>query len=140
MLLLLSGSALAADLQFSFVTEDGIAEKASWPAFESYTRRLGPQQVGRTSVIYALTVPGSVFDAVQGGYIVDVSVCLEWEWKNENGRFCDPIQLIAKAEGLEVAKFTRTLRDKDKFTYTVEAYWTGEPPAGYVPPAPPPVP
>lgn len=135
MWMMLSAGALAADLQLSFITEDGLAETASWPTYETYTRRMEPRKVGKSTVTYVVSVPSSVFDTTQGAFIVDVSVCLEWTWKSEKGQYCDPIQVLAKTQ-TEPAKFTRTVKDHDKFTYTLEVFWTGEPPEGYTPPPP----
>lgn len=137
-----AAASMAADLQFSFSTDDGIVETASWPTFETYTRRFDPRPVGKSQVTYMVTVPSSIFDSSRGGFVVDVTVCLEWSRKDEAGQFCDPFQLVA-TNGAEPTKLTRTLKDKDKFGYTVEVSWTGEPPEGVnlpVTPAPAPQP
>jgi hypothetical protein len=127
MLLALTAAASAADLQFTFITEDGLVQKASWSTDETYTLRLGPQVRGPTAVTYEVTVPPAVYDPAQKAYLVDLSVCLDWDRKTEDGNYCDPVRLVAKSDPAAPAIFTQTVKDKDKFTYTVELYWSGTP-------------
>jgi hypothetical protein len=128
--------AQAVDLHVHLTTEEGIDETYSWASDNTFSRKFGPRKAGKSSVVYALTIPTAVYDEVGGGYSLEVSMCLEWSRKGDNDRWCDKQEVLAPPESAGPVKVPGALKGKDKFAWTIELWFTGEPPNLKIEPLP----
>jgi hypothetical protein len=131
---MIAGAAGAADLHMNVVTGEGISETLHWNSADTITKRLGPRFSGKSSVVYAVNVPAAVYDATEGVYRVDLSLCLEWSRKGTLDRWCTREEAIAPAESDGPRQITGALKAKDKFSWSFELWFTGEPPETGMPP------
>ncbi|MEQ1569344.1 MAG: hypothetical protein ABMA64_27150 [Myxococcota bacterium] len=133
------GAASAADLHVQVETAEGLSETHSWASVDTFLRRLGPRTSGKSSVEYVVSAPTSVYDAVDGAYRVELSVCLEWTRKGKSDRWCKKEEVLAPPESAGPNVLTGSIKAKDKFEWTMRLWYTGEPPSTTVPLPPEPV-
>jgi hypothetical protein len=130
----LAGLAGAADLHIEAKTAEGIHDSAVWGANDAFDKKFGPAIAGKSSVVYQVTVMGAVWDPSQSAYLVDLGLCVEWSRKGKPGRWCNKEDVLAPATPHTVSG---SLKDKDKFEWSFDLWFTGDPPTTAAPtPAP----
>jgi hypothetical protein len=119
----------AADLHLT-LDMDGLVQEVVWPSQEALSKRYGPVEIGKSSAIFLITAPGSVFDPLEGAYRVELSVCIEWTRKRDHDQYCDRKELFVPDEQSTV-RHEVAVKAKDKYEWRVEMWYTGEaPPTG----------
>lgn len=134
------GRAEAADLHLALKSPDGVDEASDWAATETFRKKYGPVQVGKSSAVYSVTIPAAVYDPLEDAYRMEVSVCVEWSRKGANDQFCQKDDALAPAEAHGPRHLDYAVKGKDKFRWAIEIWFTGEPPVPAGLPAPEPEP
>lgn len=141
--LALAGPALAADVHLKLETSEGEVKAWTVPYRETMTETLGPFKTKKSSAIYRVSLQPSVFDPMANAFRLEFTVCREWTRKGKGGRYCDKPELLAPPEGAGPVGQERSFKiEGEKFSFTVQAWYTGEPPipAGLPAPEPEPAP
>jgi hypothetical protein len=140
-LVLSAAVAGATDLHVELTVGEGATESWMVPPTEAVTEKIGPVTSGKTSAVYTVSVMPSVWDTLQGGYKVDVSVCRDWVRKGKKGRHCQKEPMLAKSEADGPSTTTTNLSvDGEKYSYVLKAWYSGEAPGPIGLPMPEPEP
>lgn len=141
--LALAAPAQAADVHLTLAIGEGETQSWALPSTESLTQVLGPFQTKKSSAIYRITASPSVFDPMADAFRTEVTICREWSRKGQAGRHCDKNELLAPKESAGRASVERSFKvGGEKFSFSIQAWYTGEPPipAGLPAPEPEPAP
>jgi len=127
---IMCAAALGADVHVELVVGEGATEAWAVPYTESFSKKIGPLQAGKTTASYVVTMQPSVWDPLTGSFRVDVAVCREWRKKGkEPGRYCQKEQLVARTEAEGRTESTTNLAIAgEKYSYVLRTWYVGDPP------------
>lgn len=133
--------ASAADVHLEVTSDDGAVNVAeAWPNVETLNKKAGPFTLGKTNLVWSITAEPSVFDALNGKYLMVVTSCVKWSKNGKGDEHCEKHEFSAGPSKEVVVE--RELKGKGlKLSYAVSAWYTGDTPAVGLPaPEPRPIP
>jgi hypothetical protein len=139
--LLILATAHAADIHLKLSSPDGVTSaEESWPALETLSKKYGPFTVKKVPTVWSVTAQPSVFDALEGKYLVSITACVRWQAKGKADERCEKYDLAVGPSETVLAE--RELKGKGvKLAWSLSAWYTGEtPPIGLPAPEPRPIP
>lgn len=140
--LLAAPDARAADIHLKLSSPGGeVSAEETWPALETLSKKYGPFQVKKAATVWTITAQPSVFDALEGKYLVSITGCVRWTAKGKGDEHCEKWDLAAGPTEQVLAERAIKAPGGVSLAWTVSAWYTGEtPPVGLPAPEPRPIP
>lgn len=125
MLWMLMAQALAADVHVLIETDDW-KQAIVRPALEPYTETFTGVVDGKSEVAYTITWPPTAHSAMDNGFPLNVQICRIWAKGKKKDKDCITEKVVAKPESEARSRAEAKVKLSDTWTYTVEAWATGD--------------